>query len=475
MSTLWFLQQLGLDDDADARSIKRAYAVRLRQIDQATDIDGFNALHRAYKAAQAWVERRAAQADAGREAPPVETLPNAGEAAGGQTSMPTAIDHTHAVPIPHQSVGSARDAWRNPAEAARVAFETLRTDLADQQNAIVALGRQYRLLGDEHLSAPMLFEILVIDHLSRGGITQRLALFHAAQKQFAWSDVVHLADLKARGAWVMQVQKESVAVDALRQSLAPALEAIEMREAGHVDRISGRALKCWPDLRSAIQSYPRYFSLCFSQTDAEEWEQTYMQVARVVTPSSQPESGMPSPYSPAAHRARRGTAPGGTAKPVAGISVAFVVFMFIRLVTVAGGHHDNETTYTPPPAPPEATQPVTPATTYTHIESTPRNYVMPPPYVPRRHADDPSPKLARNTNQQPAGDPAPQLARTQHMGGPGRCDWLYERVHTPRWDVSGDEEERQRIADAVQVCRQSGHWSTTPATDPVFARLGITS
>ena len=469
MSRPWFLQQLGLNDDADARAIKRAYAVRLKQIDQATDIDGFNALHRAYKAAQAWVEQRATQTDVAREA----SLNNS-EVTGGQRSIPVAADHTHAVPIA-QPAGSALDALRDPAEAAQAAFEALRIDLADQQNATVALRRQYRLLGDEHLSAPLLFEILIIDHLLRGGIAQRLALFHAAQKQFAWSDVVHLANLKGRGAWLMQVQKECRAVDALRQSLAPALEVIEMREAGHIDRISGRALKCWPDLRSAIQSYPRYFSLCLSQADAEEWEQTYMQVARVVPPSSQPASGMSSPYSPAAHRARRGTAPGGTAKPAVGLSAVFGVFMFIRLITSAGAPHDDNTTYAPPPPPPEATQPVTPVQTYTHTDSAHHSYVMPPPYVPRRHADDPPPRLARNTSQWPAGHPVPQIARTQHMGGTGNCDWLYERVHTRRWDVSGDEQERQRIADAVQACRQSGHWSTTPASDPIFNRLGITS
>jgi hypothetical protein len=484
MPTPWFLQQLGLDNDADARAIKRTYAARLRQIDQATDIDGFNALHRAYKAAQAWAERRAAQ-DVTEETPSVETSTGKSVGAEGQTFTATNDEHAHVVANPREPDSRVQDAsqeqpaWRDPAEAARSALEALRADLADQQNAIVALGRQYRLLGDEHLSAPLLFEILVIDHLLRGGIAQRLALFHAAQKQFAWSDVMHLADLKARGAWVMQVQKESLAVDALRQSLAPALELIEMREAGHVDRIHGRALKCWPDLRSAIQAYPRYFSLCLSQADAAEWEQTYLQVARVAAPLPTPESGVPPTYSPAAHRARRGTTPGGTAKPVVGISTGFVVFMFIRLITSFGRHDNNDANYTPPPPPPQAVQAVqptaSPAPTYARAESTHHDYVMPPPYVPRRHAGDPPPKPVRDTTRYPADDPAPQVARTQHMGGPGRCDWLYERVHTPRWDVSGDDEERQRIADAVQTCRLSGHWSTTPATDPVFARLGITS
>lgn len=471
MPTPWFLQQLGLDDNADARAIKRAYAVRLRQIDQATDIDGFNALHHAYKAAQAWVERRASLVDANGQTLSVDTS-GGNHQAMASVVMASVASEPHLAPTP-----AGIPASRDPADAARAALEALRADLADQQNAIVALGRQYRLLGDEHLSAPLLFETMVIDQLARGGIAQRLALFHAAQKQFAWSDVVHLADLKARGAWVMQLQKESLAVDALRQSLAPALEAIDMREAGHVDHIPGQALKCWPELRSALQAYPRYFSLCFSQADAQEWEQAYQQIARVVLPSVNLPPGTPLPDSPAAHRARRGTPPSGTVKPMVGVSAIFILVLFRLLASIAGPH-DSDSVYAPPP-PPQVSQPATtqlPMQMPIYSQVQPKHdYVMPPPYVPRRHAGDPPPSVAHNTAQLQTPDPASQVARTQHMGGPGRCDWLYERVHMPRWDVSGDTQERQRIAEAVQTCRQSGHWSTTPITDPIFARLGIAS
>jgi len=59
---------LGLPRDADERSIKRAYAQRLREVRPDTDAEGFQALHSAYKAALELCRRRpAAHAVAVRE------------------------------------------------------------------------------------------------------------------------------------------------------------------------------------------------------------------------------------------------------------------------------------------------------------------------------------------------------------------------------------------------------------------------
>lgn len=50
----WALQELGLDADADERAVKRAYAARLKTTRPDSDPEGFQRLHEAYQAAQAW-------------------------------------------------------------------------------------------------------------------------------------------------------------------------------------------------------------------------------------------------------------------------------------------------------------------------------------------------------------------------------------------------------------------------------------
>lgn len=54
MPTLWFFERLGLAPTNDIKSIKRAYAVALKRIDQQHDREGFETLRRAYEQASAW-------------------------------------------------------------------------------------------------------------------------------------------------------------------------------------------------------------------------------------------------------------------------------------------------------------------------------------------------------------------------------------------------------------------------------------
>jgi protein TonB len=69
MSVPTFLQQLGLGIDASDKAIRRAYAQRVKLIDQATHPEDFQRLREAYDAALAWHEARE-RGDAVLDAPP---------------------------------------------------------------------------------------------------------------------------------------------------------------------------------------------------------------------------------------------------------------------------------------------------------------------------------------------------------------------------------------------------------------------
>ncbi len=58
-----FLARLGLEDGADERQVRRAYARELKQIDQERDLEGFQHLRACYEAALDWVAHRVAQAE----------------------------------------------------------------------------------------------------------------------------------------------------------------------------------------------------------------------------------------------------------------------------------------------------------------------------------------------------------------------------------------------------------------------------
>jgi hypothetical protein len=58
-----YLVRLGLDEDADERQVRRAYARELKLIDQERDLEGFQQLRTCYEAALDWVAHRVALAE----------------------------------------------------------------------------------------------------------------------------------------------------------------------------------------------------------------------------------------------------------------------------------------------------------------------------------------------------------------------------------------------------------------------------
>lgn len=255
MTTPWFLEQLGLGESADERAIKRAYATRLKKIDQATDVAGFTDLHQAYQAALTW---RATHT------PKVDSATTEAESHSGQSpgTLAASVDSEKPPERPTRSTTNSNDSITNPEEAARVAHAQLVERIAHGDSADTALGEQLDVLRLGHLRAPFLFELRLIESLADGSISQRLELFNAAQRYFSWRDIGHLGALGQHGGWVNSVKMESRAWSEQWQQL-PGVLLLDALKFGSPDGLP--SANQWPKIHSIIQRFPHFLPLQLDQ------------------------------------------------------------------------------------------------------------------------------------------------------------------------------------------------------------------
>ncbi|WP_312547501.1 TonB C-terminal domain-containing protein [Massilia sp.] len=207
-----FLLALGLDETAGVREVRRAYARRLKQIDQGLDPAGFQGLRDAYETALAWAEyreREAAQESGNTEAmtdvpapEPVSAAVPAGspEAPPERTPAPAAAlaAVAEAVPEPARGPAMASAPPDRPQEEqlAALVFERLgqgAAELAEQGRLgdphawrALLLAR----LGDaelDNIAARALFEERIVHVLGHGWYPGNEALFPAAVDVFDWA------------------------------------------------------------------------------------------------------------------------------------------------------------------------------------------------------------------------------------------------------------------------------------------------
>jgi protein TonB len=199
-----FLKRLALDDGADERSIRRAYAREVKQIDPEADPAGFQVLREAYEAAMQWARWKLAQIAEGEgdallpESAPMEVAAEAyfearAEAvAGGPINV---CADAHAAPrtlSPGEPVLGAL----LPDEVAAAVFSDFQSRMAPLVTAadwnsdavhkreLEAALRDSRLT---HLAARDLFEWHVARTLAAGWQPGHEALHVAATRVFNWN------------------------------------------------------------------------------------------------------------------------------------------------------------------------------------------------------------------------------------------------------------------------------------------------
>lgn len=248
----WHLEALGLPAHADLVAVRRAYAAALRGIDQAADPAGFARLREAYEAARAWCE----QAGAAEETAPAEVPTSLDEGSVDDGATP---EQPEAQPFVDPTVTLA---WRFAADVG-----ARRTEAVPQllEEALVYLRTQY-------IDAPGRFEEYLIDLLGLQRIGHRAAVFAAAEEQFHWREVGHLAALGQRGQWIEVVLAQREEWLALPEDRRRAwIEMFAQAESS----LDLSLLRRWPEMKRLNERFPAWVSLHVSADTLQAWQTAF--------------------------------------------------------------------------------------------------------------------------------------------------------------------------------------------------------
>ncbi|WP_053843331.1 TonB family protein [Paracidovorax avenae] len=193
-----FLAHLGLDEAADDRAIRRAYARLLKQIDQEKDPGGFQSLRQAYEVSLQWFahrqqaedgEQAGAEPPAPAEAPaPTEPPAPAEPVLPAEPPLPAAREPGHG---PGDAAALRQAAARAAEASAREVFEAMRAMLPQRRRGAhekVQAWLQQALDGERliDMDARFLFEGGVVSLLANGWQPGHEYLFGPAMECFGW-------------------------------------------------------------------------------------------------------------------------------------------------------------------------------------------------------------------------------------------------------------------------------------------------
>lgn len=262
MSMPWFLEMLQLPPHADERAVRRAYAVRLKSIDPATDPAGFARLREAYEAARAWAadEDHEVLADLPAARPVDQPVPAFEPAIAEETSGPPEV----ATVDPLEQAASLVD---------RFAERITRGSRGDVRRELETCTAELRL---QYIDAPGIFEDVLIDRLARGLLEMRAAVFTHASEHFHWQEIGHLASLGPKGAWIDAVEAQRMAWISLAAvpGRANRLSLIEQADAARGDLPTG-IVRRWFEVRDDFQRFPAYLGLYLTPQHQREWAARY--------------------------------------------------------------------------------------------------------------------------------------------------------------------------------------------------------
>jgi protein TonB len=211
--TLPFLHRLGLEDDTDARAIRRAYAREVKLIDQERDSAGFQELREAYDTALQWAAWRDQQATEQSEpdmaGTPVTLAVAAPASASAAEPAPSLVQED-----PQVSAAAVFEHFHHAAQ--QLARQRHTQSTAEWQQLLQQSLDDERLL---NIEARIYFEAHVAHLLANGWRPGHEALFTAASKIFHWSeDRRRLRQLGQAGALIDQAIDEHAMFERLPEA-----------------------------------------------------------------------------------------------------------------------------------------------------------------------------------------------------------------------------------------------------------------
>ena len=218
-----FFTLYDLPADSDERTLKRTYARELKKIDQATELEAFQALRDSYEQALEWLRNGASDAQmfcqdavvtplsddqpaATKTAPAV--IGTAGDEAAPSNDSDTpsfdAFRRANSVPV---TQGNTAFTQRDPEVLARLAFEAViaavTSKQASEQTIDAALCVQMENPDMLNMDARFMFEAAIARYLLDGWAPGKDWLFQSAVRHFEWIDHQERAKQASGQAFVL--------------------------------------------------------------------------------------------------------------------------------------------------------------------------------------------------------------------------------------------------------------------------------
>jgi len=286
-----FLQQLELDTTADERAIRRAYAQKLKKIDQEANPAGFQALRAAYDAALMWARQpgRSApeqdlaaedQANAVASPAPAPSFAPPNVAVPKLRAEPTAPPPVAPAPVPapapqDEAVAQANATFVSFMDGFKAAAANPKT-MPDYHTWQAALEK--RMAGDALISmtARELFEYRFAALLTQGWKPGHEALLVAATNVFRWNeDRRHLQNFGNVGFVLDRALQERALFDRLPPKDRAQQRALIQRLRNPSEPSRRELQDSFVLLENTLRNFPTWLGIITDVSQLPRWRELY--------------------------------------------------------------------------------------------------------------------------------------------------------------------------------------------------------